>query len=313
MMKWSPIRRGVAIIAAPFLLLPTAVLAKSDKAGAETGLSLKATSNWALDYSEDSCRVGRFFGEGEERTLLQMTQFEPDHTFMLAIAGGGLGKKVNAGRAKVQFGPVHPPRDGSRPADGDIGDYKPGLIFSTMAVRGTETTEPSRKASDQERIANFQPSDPITLEDEAKVEWIEISVDSKPRLRLQTGSMGELFTALNTCSEELLLHWGLDVERHRTISSKPVPTKSPGQWITANAYPDRALMRGEQAIIYFRLMVDADGQPESCHIQQSGYSKEFDEAVCGSLMKNARFKPALDAEGKPMKSYFRTTVIFKIP
>lgn len=301
------------MFAVPFLLISHVAAADEPATPPAADGVLQPSSKWILQYSEDSCRVGRFFGEGKERTLLQMTQFAPDHTFMLAIAGGGLGKRINAGRAKVQFGPVHPPREEISPAGGDIGDYKPGLIFSTVAVRATETAEPSLKASDQERIANFQPSNPITLEDEAKVEWIEISVGSKPRLRLQTGPMGKLFKALNTCSEELLLHWGLDVERYKTISRKPVPIESPGRWITGNAYPDKALMRGEQAIIYFRLMVDANGQAESCHIQQSGYSKEFDQAVCRSLMKNAKFKPALDAEGKPMKSYFRASVIFQIP
>lgn len=300
-------------MAAPFLLVSQAVSASQANADSFEGTLLKASSGWALDYSEDSCRVGRFFGAGGERTLLQMTQFEPDHTFMLALAGGGLGKRIDASKARIQFGPVHPPMDEAAPVAGGIGELKPGLIFSTTAVRATETIEPSRKAADQERIATFEPSDPVTLEDEAKVEWIQIAVSGEPRLRLATGPMGELFKALNSCSEELLLHWGLDVERHRTMSRKPIPLQSPGRWITARDYPDGALAKGEQALVYFRLMIGADGAPESCHIQQSGYSQAFDKAVCGNLMDNARFEPALDAAGRPMKSYFRTSVRFALP
>ncbi len=300
-------------MAAPFLLVSQAVSASQASADSFDGTLLRASSGWALDYSEDSCRVGRFFGEGENRTLLQMTQFEPDHTFMLAVAGGGLGRRIEAGKARIQFGPVHPAKPDTIPTAGDIGDFKPGLIFPATAVRDTESIEPSRKASEQARIATFEPSDPITLDDEAKVEWIQIAVAGEPRLRLATGPMGELFTALNTCSEELLQHWGLDVERHRAMSRKPVPLQSPGKWITASDYPRGALSKGEQALVYFRLMIGADGSPESCHIQQSGYSAAFDKAVCGNLMKNARFEPALDAAGKPMKSYFRTSVRFALP
>lgn len=300
-------------MAAPFLLVSQAVAAFEASAESFEGTLLKASSGWALDYSEDSCRVGRFFGEGEERTLLQMTQFEPDHTFMLAVAGGGLGKRIDPANSRIQFGPVHPARQEAVPIAGDIGDFKPGLIFASSAVRDTETIEPSRKDSDQATIATFKPSDPITLEDEGKVEWVQIAVAGEPRLRLATGPMGELFTALNTCSEDLLLHWGLDVDRHKTMSRKPVPLRSPGKWITARDYPDSAMSKGEQALVYFRLMIGADGAPESCHIQQSGYSQAFDKAVCGNLMKNARFEPALDADGNPMKSYFRTSVRFALP
>lgn len=301
------------MLAAPFLLFPQLATAKGAVEAPAPETMLKASSNWALNYDEDSCKVGRLFGEGDQRTLLQMTQFEPNHHFMLAIAGGGLGRKINAGQARVQFGPVHTIRDDVKPQSGDIGDYKPGLIFSTIAVRETETAEPSRKAGDQERIANFQPSRPITFEDEAKVEWIEIAAGGKPRLRLQTGPMGDLFQALNSCSEELLLHWGIDVERHRSLSRKATPTQSPGKWIASKDYPSGGLAKGEQALIYFRLMIDENGDPESCHIQQSGYSEAFDRAVCGSLMRNARFEPALDSEGMPVKSYFRSSVLFLIP
>lgn len=75
----------------------------------------------------------------------------------------------------------------------------------------------------------------------------------------------------------------------------------------------KMLMQGQPAIVEFRLSVGADGAPLSCHIQSTTRPKEFDEAVCGSLMKRARFSPALDAEAKPMTSYYRNTVRFQIP
>jgi TonB family protein len=65
--------------------------------------------------------------------------------------------------------------------------------------------------------------------------------------------------------------------------------------------------------VHFRLSVDARGKVSDCHIQRSTRPEGFDEAVCEVLMHRARFKPALDAEGKPMASYYINTVRFIIP
>jgi hypothetical protein len=73
------------------------------------------------------------------------------------------------------------------------------------------------------------------------------------------------------------------------------------------------LSAGQPAIVEFRLSVSADGVPTSCHIQLTTRPKEFDAAVCDSLMRRARFTPALDAEGKPLISYYLNTVKFALP
>lgn len=311
-MKFLRFSRGAALIAAPFLLLPLAGIARAGEKQPAPPLHLKASSTWNLDYSVDSCRVGRFFGVGKERTLLQLTQFEPDHSFMLAIAGGGLGRSVRPSRVRVRFGPAFEVRD-TEPEGAAIGKFEPGVLFVSMAVRATEQPEPSDKKEDQEWIANFVPPNPVTLEDEAKVEWIEVLTGNKPLLRLETGPMGELFKALNSCSEELVSDWGLDVETYRSLSRKPVPKDSPGKWLSGKDYPSRELLNGRRAVIYFRLMIDETGTPYECHIQQSGYSEAFDKSVCNGMMRRAQFEPALDSEGKPTRSFFRSSVLFQIP
>jgi hypothetical protein len=70
---------------------------------------------------------------------------------------------------------------------------------------------------------------------------------------------------------------------------------------------------GQPAIVEFRLSIGADGVPLACHIQETTRPKEFDNAVCKSLMRRARFEPALDATGTAITSYYRNTVRFQIP
>lgn len=40
--------------------------------------------------------------------------------------------------------------------------------------------------------------------------------------------------------------------------------------------------------------------------------KGFEDTVCDSLMKRARFRPALDVAGEPMRYYFIDRVIFQM-
>lgn len=119
--------------------------------------------------------------------------------------------------------------------------------------------------------------------------------------------------ALGKCIDNLLTHWGIDVEKHKTLKREAKPAESPDRWVVTGDYPRKMLDAGQPAIVNFRLSVGADGVPTGCHIQSTTRPKEFDDAVCKSVMRRASFIPALDAEGKPLASYYRNTVRFQIP
>lgn len=303
---------GAAALVAPFVFMASPALATDSGEPDPHVVSIPPTSGWALDYAKESCRVGRFFGKGDQRTLLQLTQFEPNHHFLLTVAGGGFDGKPGNDKLTVQFGPHHAPQELDYQGAG-IGEFEPGFIITSVGVRETEMPEMSMRESAQERIATFEPSDPITAADEAKVEWIAIGYRGKKRLILETRSMAELFAALKQCSEKLVSDWGIDLERHRARSRPPIPKASPARWVTAKDYPTQMLAKGYQGLVNFRLMIDEEGQPTSCHIQQSASPEQFDTTVCRALMKRARFEPALDAAGEPMPSYYRTAVRFLLP
>ena len=72
------------------------------------------------------------------------------------------------------------------------------------------------------------------------------------------------------------------------------------------------LRDGYEGIVNFRLLVDQAGKPTDCEVQRSTRPKEFDDAVCRAAMRRAEFEPALDAQGKPVPSYWIATVNFRI-
>jgi len=289
------------------------MIAAEESEGADTpAVVLQPSSPWSLNYADDSCRLARLFGEGKQKTLLQLEQFEPNRQFMLAIAGGGFGNRLEPGETRVQFGPAHPPQV-VYPHGGALGEYSPAMIVSSARVREVESYEQEGRKRDLERYELFEPDNPVTEADEQYVEWIGIEHRGSSRLRLETGTMGDAFAALNACSEELLTHWGLDLERYKARSMPPIPKRSPGTWLSYSDYPSSMLRKELQGLVYFRVMIDAEGKPSSCHIQQSSRPEDFEKAVCRAIMRRARFEPALDADGEPMASYYRNTVRFTLP
>ena len=110
-----------------------------------------------------------------------------------------------------------------------------------------------------------------------------------------------------------MTHWGIDVATQSSLRHGPLPTGNPGTWISDNNYPRDLVQNGSQGIVQFRLIVDPTGAPTSCHIQKSTRPVGFDDVVCAAMIRNARFEPAIDAQGKPVTSYFRSSVRFQIP
>lgn len=90
------------------------------------------------------------------------------------------------------------------------------------------------------------------------------------------------------------------------------PYTNPGNWVTSNDYPTRALREERSGTTSFRLTVGPDGRPVACDITDSSGSADLDSTACALLMRRSRFSPALDAEGNPTvgtwASRFRWTI-----
>ena len=272
-------------------------------------LNLKPSSAWHVDYADDRCRLARQFGEGENEVVALFDRYGPDNFFRMSLTGKPMKTWVEKAEATVQFGPVEGPQQ-LYFLNGNVGD-KPALVFASRV-----------------RVAGPSPAEQLAIKEREEDEWIELATIGpdreaavkylsigKPLRRavvLETGSMRAPLAALNKCIDDLVTHWGIDVERHRNLTARAKPIDF-GKWVRSSDYPVKMLQSGQPAIVEFRLAVGPDGKPTSCHIQSTTRPKEFDAAVCGSLMRRARFPPAIDADGKPLTSYYRNTVRFALP
>lgn len=294
-------------------LLPGVASADED----EGPLVLAPSSQWHLNYADDSCRMVRLFGEGDDKSAFVIERYEPGDSFFMLVGG----KRLRAPRyvdTTFHFGPDGLEYDGPS-QDGDFGDYSPALMVSGMHLFAppdddleyqsyNEHFDPEKEAQDTDVFGQE-----FSVAQEAAISWLEIRRGRARPIRLELGSMGPPMAAMRKCTDELLAHWGIDLEAHRGLTRAVVPKESPARWVLPRDYPLNLLSRGAQGLVQFRLSVGADGRPTQCHIQQSTRPEGFDKAVCDALMRRAHFEPAQDAEGRPIASYWRNTVRFEIP
>lgn len=91
------------------------------------------------------------------------------------------------------------------------------------------------------------------------------------------------------------------------------PKGRPGDWVTTDDYPSRALREEEEGTTRFTLSVGADGKPTNCSIVNSSGHPDLDAASCANLMRRARFKPATDGNGAAVAGSYTSSVKWQIP
>jgi hypothetical protein len=69
-------------------------------------------------------------------------------------------------------------------------------------------------------------------------------------------------------------------------------------------------MNGHNGLVQFRLDVDPGGKVAGCFILSRTSPDDFADITCRAMTRRARLQPALDAKGKPIRSYYVNKVIW---
>ncbi|WP_082826269.1 energy transducer TonB [Croceicoccus estronivorus] len=102
------------------------------------------------------------------------------------------------------------------------------------------------------------------------------------------------------------------------VHAPGVPSKSDPRpiavttWITPSDFPREAMQR-QVSVIRFRLKVDATGVPTSCEILSTSGVPALDSHTCRLLQQRARFRPGVNAAGKPVAGTYSSAVRWQIP
>lgn len=269
----------------------------NDVAAADGAIRLEPVSPWNIDFGANRCRLTRVFGTEEDRHLLMLEQAAPNSEFGLTLAGSGISRFRTAATVDLGLERDEPMVSLDQFGKGEIADLGPALIFSTISI-------------DPKAMADALRPVGVNLDEAAKVDRVVLR-RGKAVLSFETGNMKDAIAALNNCTVDLLTQWGLDPEAHKN--------HVPPMWANAAAvtrrivavYPSSALRAGEQAIFRMRVTVETDGSVSDCLIEESTIAKKLESPACKE-MRNAKFAPARDGQGQPMRSFYATTIRYVI-
>lgn len=91
------------------------------------------------------------------------------------------------------------------------------------------------------------------------------------------------------------------------------PMGNPGGWVTNNDYPSRALREQREGATGFQLSITPEGRVSGCVITSSSGSPDLDATTCSLMMRRGRFRPASDADGKPVAGTYTSRIRWIIP
>jgi hypothetical protein len=108
-----------------------------------------------------------------------------------------------------------------------------------------------------------------------------------------------------------MTHWSIDIEAHKTLTRRPVPIDMAAAASMID-YPPKMLRQNMPGLVHIRLAIDERGRITGCHIQMPLSDPVFEETSCADIQHAFEFEPALDKDGKPIASYWLTSVRFTL-
>jgi hypothetical protein len=123
--------------------------------------------------------------------------------------------------------------------------------------------------------------------------------------------------ALAACEAEKLVDWGADPAAFEPGARGPRPANDPSTWFSQRDFGLANAMGSAAFTAVFRLAVSPEGRASDCALIESSGNVDLTGA-CRALTGRARYEPARDAAGNPIRSVavyvadFRMEVDFRI-
>ncbi len=270
----------------------------------DNAVVLPGASPWHLDMAEDSCALRRQFSDGLHTVNMEMRQFAPERGLRFMIYSGDLD--VASGRLRYRVLPDVADREDPNAFTVSFDEGEEGVLFNgslgTSAVAAAAEADENFVYTFEQRTAR-----------EREITGLHLPRVFTEAVTLETGSLAEPMRVMRACMDNLLTFWGIDVEAHRTLSREVQPVRME-RWADrfADVYPLAALRDGHQAALQVRAIVNTEGRVEDCFIQSGVGHDVFNETACERLTRFARFEPALDIDGNPIRSFWTTSIYYTV-
>jgi len=289
------------------LALAVALSVASPARAEEEGLA--PNGPWTLDYDTDSCALRRLFGTGDDRAILEFRRFGPGLNLQ-TIVGSSRLKARNTGQFRYRFDEAEDWQVAVNTIAMKLNNGDSAVLFSSSFA---EVPLPAGidEAPEVEIYTSSNELKAAEREQAAAIDSITLLGAFGRDLTLRFGKLDKPMQALQGCVDELMSHWDIDVEAHKTLT-RPARPINLAEVPRMMDYPPRMIRESMPGLVNVRLAIDETGGITSCHIQMPLSDPAFAESSCADIQHALDFDPALDKDGKPIASYWITRVVFTL-
>ena len=252
------------------VLASSAIVLSAPPASSE---SLQPAGKWDLDYGETQCMATRNFGDAAHPTTLAIRQSPNGETYEILVARSGeapeyaeeLQGSVDFGHGPIKAWLLH-----FRPSSSKLNVYQFRISAEEMGQSRSATSVRLRMAG--------VPDEEFRLE-----------------------AMPELLKGLDACTADLKHYWNMGGEKDGVIA-KPPKANIRALFSSPDDYPSEALNLAQEGDAQYLLLVDEKGKVAGCQVLLASGVPVLDAMGCVVIQTRARFTPARDSSGRPVRS-----------
>jgi TonB family protein len=256
--------------------LPALIWSSIATAAPET--PLQPTDRWALDYGATQCTAARSYSSAQGPVVFGLVPSLDGNNFRLLInipQPGPIYAKQLAGTA----------------------DFGTGAIKTSVLYFGAKGVNQSM----------YQFNLPAAQMDWARsAQTLSVEARGGGRYTFALSEMPALLDALRKCTTDLQQHWNLDAKTQRTAE---LPSGDIRSIFTPKDYPREAAKSQPQGPSRYQLLIDEKGAVARCDVLVPSGIAMLDSTGCQVIQEKAKFRPALDTQGQPVRSVWTTPPI----
>lgn len=289
----------IALASSLATLFATVALAKDNPAA-----PLKREGKWVLNYADGACHLSGAFGTASDQVIIHFSQAGPGQWLRLNLYGKPLGKSFSTfSEARVSFLPTTEKPNWRPVTNGTI--KRPEGILPAVFLGGIRLDNRSSPEGDELELP------PVDAATEQAVYALSVTKRGGGALIFDLQTMGPPMQAMRVCIDNLIRHWGFDPAELQTRQSRATPTGNPAKWATTDDYPAKMVFNGTSAFVTFKVNVDERGSVADCVVLEATNPPEIGSHTCRLIEKRAKFAPARDKDGKPVKDFYVNRVFWR--
>ena len=273
-----------ALLGSAFVIAPITAIS-AGAGGPVPATALDPSGPWNIDWSDSQCVAVRSYDLPNRRVSLIVRPSPMGGATQLLVV-----------------------TDGNRPAMGQqvaawVEGGTQGAIKTSMLAYGIS----GKKLSVY--LTTLTPAQFRTLDGAS---WLRIAAGSTIDRSFRVTQLAAVQAKLGECIADLNKDWLMTPERIARIKVEPTAVGPLSHYFSSDDYPADAVLQRNSGQVGVHLMIDEKGIIQDCAIEETSGSAARDGMTGMILRQRAKFKPAIDVDGKPTKSVYGQRVTWKL-